>query len=226
MDKPNLTSEQFEKLVNAIFPILVEKGPSHTTMDYVASRLSMSKRTLYEIFGSKDNMMRDVLDHMHAVHTRNIQQILLKTHNMMESMALIIDYQQHAMSDINVAFFIDMDERYSHLRSHYDVKARSWIDNMEKILHMGAKQGVFRDNLNSKLQIRLLRVQMESLKRMEDLFPPEITLSEAFHAIGEGFLRSIATEEGVRILEQLHRRQSADGSSVSAADNTQSANQI
>lgn len=50
MDFTNRTSADFISLIEKISAILNEKGLKATTMDLVAQRLQMSKRTLYEIF--------------------------------------------------------------------------------------------------------------------------------------------------------------------------------
>ena len=64
-------------------------------------------------------------------------------------------------------------------------------------------QGVFSKNIDLDLQIRVLLVQLESLKRMEDFFPPEITISQVFIVIGRGFLRNIVSSKGLEMLEQM-----------------------
>lgn len=67
----------------------------------------------------------------------------------------------------------------------------------------GVKQGVFRDDINYEVTAQLLRVQMESLKRMEEFFPKNITLVEAYNAIIVGMLRSIATPKGMEIVDNM-----------------------
>lgn len=74
---------------------------------------------------------------------------------------------------------------------------------MENAIRLGIRQGVFRSDSNYPVIIPLFRVQMESLKRMEEFFPPGITLVEAYNAIALGLLRSIATPDGMRVLDEL-----------------------
>lgn len=208
MEKTDLTSAQYAKLLKSIFPIIAEKGPSHTTMDHVASSLQMSKRTLYEIFGSKDEMLREVLEHIHHTYAEEIREIVSHTGNVMEAIARVIHFHQKMIGGFNMDFFHDLDTRYRHLRADYEAKGRHWGATMENALKLGIKQGVFRDKINCALMTRLLGIQMESLKRMEEFFPAGITLSEAYNTIGETFLRSIATPKGLEILEKLEKENS------------------
>lgn len=203
MEKADLTDKQYSSLLDSIVPIILEKGPSHTSMDLVASRLSMSKRTLYEIFGSKDEMMLEVFEYLHGLHKQQIDRIFTSTQNAMEGMAKVADYHQQVFNLTNAAFFRDMDERSKHLREDYDGKYRKLNDELSKVFMLGIRQGVFRKDIDYSLQMLLLRVQMESLKRMEENFPPEITLAKAYHTIAQSFLRSIATTKGLEVLERL-----------------------
>ncbi|MDE5807821.1 MAG: hypothetical protein K2H76_06855, partial [Muribaculaceae bacterium] len=72
----------------------------------------------------------------------------------------------------------------------------------------GIEQGVFRKDVNYPITLHLMRIQMESLKRMEEAFPPGITISDAFDYISTGFLRSIATPKGMEIIDSAYRRKS------------------
>lgn len=196
---------QYEKLLDSIFPIVAEKGPSRTTMDLVASKLGMSKRTLYEIFTSKDDMLARVLERLHAVYSSKINDILSKADNVMAGLAGVLLFHQEMMNDMNVNFFRDMDTRYSHLRPAYDHKSKGWTDYMENAINLGIRQGVFRKDTNPTIMIRLLRIQMESLKRMEEFFPKEITPLDIYRQITRAFLRSIATEKGNQILDDMYQ---------------------
>lgn len=203
MEKTDLNDEHYTRLLNAVFRILLEKGPSHTTMDLVAARLSMSKRTLYEIFGSKDDMLRDVMDYQNQLHRREMESIFHSTGNAMEAMAKAMTYIQKTFESVDVSFFRDMDKRCRHLRNDYDGRMSELNNQLGLVFALGIRQGVFRKGIDYDLQLRLLRVQMESLKRMEEFFPPEITLAQAYSAIAQGFLRGIATPQGIEILEGM-----------------------
>lgn len=206
MERTEISTEQFDELVGRIFPILAEKGPAHTTMDLLARRLSMSKRTLYEIFGSKDEMIKTVMSHLHLKYAREVQEIYRRSENMMEVMVHVLLYHQQVMSRLSANFFRDMDVRSKHLRDDYESNSRRWGEYISAAIAKGVKEGVFRADANYKVIVPLIRVQMESLRRIEEFFPPDITLVEAYSAIALGLLRSIATAEGMRTLDRFSDR--------------------
>lgn len=203
MERTDLTDEQFNRLVEAIFPILAKYGPSHTTMDFVAKKLSMSKRTLYEIFGSKDEMIISVMRQLRHNHNKDIDKLIETSANVMEAMANVLIYHQRMMSRLSADFFRDMDKRYHHIRKEYEENNCKWEEYISSAIRLGRRQGVFRTDTNYRVMFTLFRVQMESLKRMEEFFPPGVTLLDAYNVISIGFLRSIATEKGMKTLDQL-----------------------
>lgn len=203
---PTVDDEKYFELTRSIFRIVAELGPSHTTMDHVSKQLSMSKRTLYEIFGSKDEMIKSVLTYLHQLYVIEITKILHNSSNVMEAFAKVMNFHQKILATMKSEFFRDFDTRYSHLKPEYDSKQKSWVQHMESALNLGMRQGVFRHDINSKLTIRILRMQMESLKRMEEFFPADITPAEVYEEIGISFLRSIASPKGMMILDSLHLR--------------------
>lgn len=206
MEKSDLTPGRYDELTERIFDVLAEKGPGHTSMDSLSRHLGMSKRTLYEIFGSKDDMIRSVLSHLHGKHAAQISKIKEESGNVMEAISRVLALQQRAMSKLSGAFFRDLDDKYSHIRNDYETTSQRWNEDIKDAIILGIRQGVFRKNADYDIIVPLMRVQMESLKRMEEFFPPEITISQAYNAILTGVLRSIATPEGIMILDKLTER--------------------
>lgn len=205
MQKTDLTKEQYDGLVAAIFSIIIRKGPKATTMDYVAQRLGMSKRTLYEIFGSKDEMLAEVIVSHRTMYGAKIKEIVSRTANMMEAIANVFLYHIEFISEVNPKFFFDMDVRYHALRDKYESSAH-FSKYMLEACQEGVRQGVFRTDVNYPVTIDMVRVQMESLKRMEEFFPAGISLGEALGTIGIGFLRSIASHKGMYQLDKISHR--------------------
>lgn len=206
MEKAEVSDIQRNKLLDSIMPIVFEKGPSHTTMDYVASTLGMSKRTLYEIFGSKDEMLRETFRHHHETSFHKVEKIFSTSCNMMEAMVRFIDMYQQILENIRPDFFRDMDERCKHLRPDYDSRNEELARHISRIIAAGIKQGMFRKNCDFEMNLRLLRVQIESIKRMEDYFPSQVTIGQAFKSIAQGFLRNIATIRGIEYLNGIENK--------------------
>ncbi len=74
-------------------------------------------------------------------------------------------------------------------------------------INLGVEQGVFRQDVNYPITLRMMSIQMESLKRMEEFFPPDVKLQDALDTIIVGFLRSIASPKGMEILDDIRKKE-------------------
>lgn len=211
----NISSEQHARLKKDIFDILLKNGMKKATMDMVASKLAMSKRTLYEIFENKEDMIKEVIDYSHRLHHNECIRIFQEAPNMMEAFYNMLHYQQEFMKKANPCFFRDMDSKYSKIRPAYDGHNDRWESDMRSVIEIGKEQGVFRNDINYTVLLPMLRIQMESLKRMEEFMPSYITLPEAIDTVIMSFLRSIASPKGMEILEAKAKNYYADNNTES-----------
>lgn len=197
---------EHQELLSAIHPIIVEKGLKSTTMDLIAQRLGMSKRTLYEIFESKTAMIKEVIAY-HGKSSHDIMaEIIINAPNVMVAFLRIFEYHRKDMEKMNVSFFRDMDRLYPELRENYEERHEAHRQGLQELYLKGVEQGVFRDDINFNILSRMMEIQAESLKRMENLFPPEITLIEIYDTMSIGFLRSIASRAGNELLDDYLSR--------------------
>lgn len=196
----SLSESQYRELMEFIIKLLMHNGIKSTTMDAVASELHISKRTLYEIFSNKEEMVDQALKFFHEKVRSELSSIFNTSENVMEAILRCFLYNRDMMSRVCVAFVRDVNEYHSNcLHPNRDQEDLYFYEVLQK----GVDEGYFYDDLNLKVQCRMLGIQMESLKRMEELFPPDITLLEAFDNISLGFLRGICNDKGRKELEKV-----------------------
>lgn len=192
-----------QELLRRIVPIIMENGLKATTMDSVATRLGMSKRTLYEIFHSKSEMIKAVLDANERQAQEFISEVFSRYDNVLEALVEVFKYNRDLMGRMSVSFFHDMDRLYKDRRADYEHSREGRYEKMMEIFRRGVRQGVFRPDVDYSVQIRMMSIQMEGFKRMEEFFPSDITLQRVYDTITLAFLRSIASPKGMGMLDKL-----------------------
>ena len=205
MHRSDLQEEDYRNLLSRIEPILLERGLKSTTMDTVAQALGMSKRTLYEIFDSKSEMLKETLDFMARQNHEFASKAFADSDNVIEALFAIFKYNRDRMGTVNVNFYRDMDRLYKERRDDYEKSRSQHQERMLRMFSLGVSQGMFRPDVDYHVQSRVMSLQMEALKRVEELFPSDISLVRVFDSIIIGFLRSIASEKGMLILDNLTR---------------------
>lgn len=193
-----------EKFLDTIYQILLETGIKKLTMSHLAQRLKMSKRTLYEIFESKRDMVNIIFRMRHRKFTENIREITEKAPDMMTAMLFTYRIQRDFLCMANLRLILDIEMLYPDLSLLYDEQREIGLERCLDAYRLGVEQGVFRDGVNIRALSRLMVIQMDALKRIEDHFPKDITLVEAYDTLWLSFLRTIASPKGVEIIDTLN----------------------
>lgn len=183
----------------------MQNGLKATTMDSLASSLQISKRTLYEIFSSKENMFLEAFDYGRKKTGNKIREIFQNSSNVMEGILKCFLLNRDIMSSLNVEFLREVNLYYESLYQKEELEklCETHYVNLYDVLRREVDEGFFREDLNLKVQCRMLMIQMESLKRMEELFPQDITLLEVYDNIVVSFLRGLTTPKGLNEFEIL-----------------------
>lgn len=207
MVKDNFPEKDYGKLMGCILNDLMAKGLKATTMDSIASSLQISKRTLYEIFDNKDDMIEEALSFLHnkiAVAHKNIFE---SSSNILEAILRCFLYNRDLIRNANPEFFRDVEIFLSKLGPIHKNTRKNFYESISGILRKGVEEGYFRNDINIEVNCRIMMMQMESLKRMEEFFPPDITPLQVYDSISIGFLRSISTVNGLTQLDDILKNQ-------------------
>lgn len=196
-------TDKYNRLLPAILRMLIDKGLKGLTMDLLASELSMSKRTLYELFDSKHNLISVTLDYMFGIIRRMSREIFQASPDIITALSEIFHLQAELLCMLSIDFFHDMDTLYPDIKRIYEENHDAEISDWEVVYQRGIEEGLLREDVNHEVLCYMMKVQMEALKRMENEFAGKFTLEEIFITITDGFLRSIATTEGIKKLENF-----------------------
>lgn len=202
MKRDDLSDDAFENLVSDISAILVEKGMKATTMDSIASSLKISKRTLYEIFNSKEEMVRHAVLFIHNRIYQDAVNLQQNIPNVMEAILSGFLISRESVSYVDSDFFLDMDTMFPETKKIIDSLLEYHINHYVGLLEKGAREGYFRKDLNFDTQCRMMWITMEALKRSEKKFPYNITLRDIYDIAHINFLRAITTSKGADMLEK------------------------
>lgn len=201
-----MSPEGYKKLIDSILEIMIHNGIAATTMDNIASKLKISKRTLYEIFSSKEQLTGLIIDTYNNNQAKMHLEIARKSKNEIDTLLNIFLKWRNIMSEMDINFYIDMDKYYENASLNSRETQFEYLNNMAEIIQQGKMKGFFRDNINYSLQLRMLVLQMETLKKIEDTFPKDITLFDIYDTVSISFLRAIVTQKGMEILDDIIKK--------------------
>jgi TetR/AcrR family transcriptional regulator, cholesterol catabolism regulator len=193
-----------ERIVEGAGKLFVTEGIRRVTMDYIAKRLAVSKRTIYELFNDKTELLKKALEHLMQRNEEQYEEMKADADNVLEVIVASLRYGVSTIKEISPAFFEDLETHYPAIWNEKITQRRkeSFYD-FQELVSRGIQEGMFRPNLNVKMVAKIFVEQMNAMNR-KDIFPPdEYPTVELFETLFINFIRGVCTLEGIQHLEDL-----------------------
>jgi TetR/AcrR family transcriptional regulator, cholesterol catabolism regulator len=193
-----------ERIIEGASTLFRSYGIKSVTMDSLASNLGISKRTIYEVFSDKDELLIGVMQAMAERQKTLMRKIILESGNAIEAIFRILEINMNHMQEMSPAFRADIK------RIHHEVlmgrygkcEMPDYRDNTEVIIK-GIEDGFFRSDLNADIVNRCFYLIGRSVMDSE-LFPFEsFTRKEVLKNCYINYLRGISTQKGIDLINEL-----------------------
>lgn len=196
---PSNREEIRQRAINATSEILMRTGDLSVRMDDVAQELSVSKRTLYEIFGNKEELLMECM----RAHMARMSKLMDDEMNGEDDVLTVsirhLEVIINESRENDHANFTDMD-KYPKLKKLFKEHLNDVAEHMRKFMDLGVKQGVFRDDLNMDVVMKAFSVMGKMAK--EESCKGAFRYDELIDGTMVVLLRGIATPQGFEKLEK------------------------
>jgi AcrR family transcriptional regulator len=181
---------------------LTSIGYSHMTMDELADVLGMSKRTLYEYFGSKDNLTHALIAEKGKVIADAQEAILASGENVIEKIFRVGEVVQRCLGSLLRSNILNDLKRNSppawqKINELRETKIRRlWTE----LLSEGLRKGYFRKEVNLDVFILALVSTTEKIMDPESPLSAKYTIEQCRVFLLDILLNGIVTEKGRKIV--------------------------
>lgn len=179
-----------------------QMGIRNVSIDDVCAELRISKKTFYQYFSKKEDLVDAVIEHKRALSQAKLQKNI-KDKNAIEIFVYMIKELKKSAECTPVLFWHDVEKFYPALfQKHNQIKQDNVRNIFENNIRQGIAEGYYRENLDIELlsffhtvQIRntfemMMQMQLKfSLKRITDFFIDMI-------------IRLVANEKGLKYIEE------------------------
>jgi TetR/AcrR family transcriptional regulator, cholesterol catabolism regulator len=172
-------------------------GVKSVTMDDVASHLCISKKTLYEYFEDKKDLVNQVLRSENDFHCQEFEVILQMNLNAIEELFVIYKHIKRMIRDHNPSMDYDIRKYYPDLFMRIrEIRRKTMFNNTLRNMVKGKKEGLYREDLNAEVIARLQLFRIESLVENDLFSADELNSFEIFHEIFVYHLHGIMSNQG------------------------------
>jgi TetR/AcrR family transcriptional regulator, cholesterol catabolism regulator len=193
-----------EKIIEEGTRQFLRYGIRNVTMDGIAAALGMSKRTVYETFKDKTELVHTCLDTLKHKHKERNQEIISTSQNVLETIFSFMQEGIKAMNAINPVFFRDMKKIYPQKWNNMQEENEKESFNLAtKLLQKGIEEGLFRKDINIPIVAKLFHEQMNLLAD-EKIFPrEEYNYADVFQNLTINFMRGLSTKKGIELIDSI-----------------------
>jgi transcriptional regulator with XRE-family HTH domain len=191
------------KILNTSKELFLNLGFKSVTMDEIASKLGVSKKTIYKYFENKTELVAAVTQYMFDTVSCGIDGICELKMNPIEEIFSIKRFVMKHLKDEKSSPQYQLQKYYPKIyasltQKQFDVMQVCVLNNLKK----GIEIGLYRDNINLEFTSRIYFNGMVGIKNIE-LFPlTDYSMNTLMNHYLEYHIRGIGTEKGVQELKK------------------------
>ena len=189
--------------------LFVKHGIKRISMDEIASRLGISKRTIYQNFKDKEDLLLQYIRHMEKMKTQYIKDISKDEQTVVHLFLRIIEMRKE-FDFLNMIFIDDVKKYYPKANQELIDQQNRGVVYIKQFLKEGMAQGVIRKDLNIEVVSFLLQDSNRTFIDATRLTNKSFTDWELFFTTMINFIRGISTERGIEIVDTFLTKHYSD----------------
>lgn len=196
-----------ERIQQKARELFLKYGFKSVTMDEIASQSGISKKTIYQFFADKDELVEDVMQkELNSMRDECIRQ-REESQNAIEELIQDLESKMMTMEAMNPFIVFDLEKFYPQAFLVFKKHKESFLlELIRKNIERGIEEGVYRNDFNVDI-ISKFRLESSFLIFNQDLYPnSKYSLMDVARELYYHFLYGIATEKGRLIIEKFQHK--------------------
>jgi AcrR family transcriptional regulator len=194
---------QIERIILGGEELFFKAGIKSVTMDDIAKHLGMSKKTIYQFFKDKNELVMALVKMKLQEDEDQMCAIMSKSGNVIEEMINMMKCSEEIFSRINPIVIHDLQKYHPEAWKQFqNFKSGVIVHTLEELLSKGIKQGYIRPDIDVKI-IAMMRVSQVEMGFNTSVFPvAEFNTWKVQQQFLEHFNYGICTLKGYKLLNQ------------------------
>ena len=180
--------------------LFMKHGIKRISMDEIASRLGISKRTIYQNFKDKEDLLLHYIRHLETMKTEYVKDVSKDEQTVVHVFLRIIEMRKEFYF-LNMVFLDDIKKYYPKANQELIDQQNRGVVNIKQFLEEGMAQGVIRKDLNIEVVSFLLQDSNRTFIDATRLTNKSFTDWELFFTTMINFIRGISTANGIEIVD-------------------------
>ena len=182
-------------------------GVRSVSMDDIASSLGMSKKTVYQYYADKEELVREVFDLILDENKSRCNRDIKESENALHEIFLALDMMQEMFSKMNPVVLFDLQKYHPEVYQKFHQHKNGFLYQVIKTnLEKGIKEELYRDDFDIDVIARF-RIESIFIPFNSDVFPNNRThLVHIEQQLADLFLCGIVTSKGLKLFHKYKKQ--------------------
>ncbi|HEY9045473.1 MAG TPA: TetR/AcrR family transcriptional regulator [Ohtaekwangia sp.] len=189
-----------EKILKGAEGLFLKYGVRSISMDDIARQLSVSKKTLYQHFADKEDIVTLVCQSLLEENQREIEAAHEQSENAIDELARLSLCMKKNVEDMNPSLLYDLQKYYPKAWAVWqDFKQRCVHESIKRNVDQGIAEGYYRPEINAEI-VSIMRMALVEIGFDDKTFPQDrFRLGEVQMQIFDHFVYGVVTEKGRKL---------------------------
>ena len=197
-----VSKELKNKIIDDSLNLFFTYGVKNVSMDDISQSMGISKKTLYQYFNNKTDLMKSIIKGFIHNQSEEIQCILNEEIDVIEKILKIYSKILSHFKPCNPVFIFGLKKYYPEAFNLFiEYRKNQLLFRITQLIKQGKREGVFRDDIDENL---IYEIHIYRLNSIIDgsLLPDKNIGDPVFFEILKISLRGISTLKGHKILDK------------------------
>jgi AcrR family transcriptional regulator len=192
-----------DRIIKGAGELFVRYGVRSITMDDIAHHLGISKKTLYQHFSDKDDIVASAMSSYISKRCTEFESLRSKVANAIEELVLMSERLKESVKNANPSMLFDLQKYHQRAWELWKTYRNKYIrESLMKNLKEGIQQGFYREDIDPEI-VATIRLEMIQIGFDEHIFPrEEFSVAEVQTQLLEHFTQGILTSKGKKLYDK------------------------
>lgn len=193
-------------LLLRIRDLLFLYGTKSITLDDIASRMGISKKTIYSCCPDKKNLVdRIVVDYLSS-HRAEAERVRAESRHAIDEVLQMARLARARMEQVSPAFLFDLNKYYPDIWARFEqYRTQEIFGQVVDVIKRGQQEGLFRTDLDTEIVAAMHLQHIRLLTEPGQQPRPERPVGDLIRHIISIFLQGIVTRKGLDVMSQLEK---------------------
>ncbi|WP_262712079.1 TetR/AcrR family transcriptional regulator [Litoribacter populi] len=206
--KIKLQLETREKIIEVTTERIAKFGVRSVTMDDIARAAGVSKKTIYQEFGDKEQLVYDVFTAELDRDAEIVEGFFGQPGGVISHLIKLSKFIRDTFTNMHPMVLNEIQRYYPRCWQQFEkFKEEHALSSIVKLLENGKEEGLFRKEIDSEI-LGQLRMEQIGISFDPQIFPPDkFNMLDVQMQLFDLFLYGILTQKGIKIYQEKMKHQ-------------------